>query len=320
MTRKSTNTKSNVPRINLRAQREKQGFTTKDIHIRVGIPLDHIEALETGVVPKALRGKKLLRSKQDYLKYLGFSKHSKLDVRKKKSRQTSFKSSTSRRAGSTEIVVPTTSKSIFTGFGIAVGMVLSLKALSVVLDNPTFSFDGMLDSVVESMNTSESNTPESESPSLTDNQTVIGSTIESTTQTIMTDTPSKDNTNVILASTTGSLGGSVSQSNTLQDNLNMLVNELIEEEIDEPSVGPSGPNIIKLKGVESTKVLFTCDGHVVFKGRIKRNQRLSCQFTNKSIVEMNDLMSLDIEHNDKRIRPMGPQSASRRLSFVHDDT
>ena len=316
MTRKSTNTKSNVPRINLRAQREKQGFTTKDIHIRVGIPLDHIEALETGVVPKALRGKKLLRSKQAYLKYLGFSKHSKLDVRKKRSRQTSVKTSSSRRAGSTEIVVPTTSKSIFTGFGIAVGMVLSLKALSVVLDNPTFSFDGMLDRMVDSMNT-----PESDPPSLTDNQTAIGSPTESTTQTIVTSTLSKeDNTNVVLASTTSSLGTSVSQSNTIQDNLNMLVNELIEEEIEEPSVGPTGPNIIKLKGIESTKVLFTCDGHVVFKGRIKRNQRLSCQFTNKSIVEMNDLMSLDIEHNDKRIRPMGPQSASRRLSFVHDDT
>ena len=316
MTRKSTNTKSNVPRINLRAQREKQGFTTKDIHIRVGIPLDHIEALETGVVPKALRGKKLLRSKQAYLKYLGFSKHSKLDVRKKRSRQTSVKTSSSRRAGSTEIVVPTTSKSIFTGFGIAVGMVLSLKALSVVLDNPTFSFDGMLDRMVDSMNT-----PESDPPSLTDNQTANGSPTESTTQTIVTSTLSKeDNTNVVLASTTSSLGTSVSQSNTIQDNLNMLVNELIEEEIEEPSVGPTGPNIIKLKGIESTKVLFTCDGHVVFKGRIKRNQRLSCQFTNKSIVEMNDLMSLDIEHNDKRIRPMGPQSASRRLSFVHDDT
>ena len=312
MTRKSPNTKSNVPRINLRDQREKQGFTTKDVHIRVGIPLDHIEALETGVVPKALRGKKLLRSKQTYLTFLGFSKHSKLDVRTKKSRQTNLHTSFARRAGSTEIVVPTTSKSIFTGFGIAIGMVLSLKALSVVLDNPTFSFDGMLDSMVDSMNT-----PESDSPSLTDNSSPIASTPQPT----MTNTISKDNsTDVVLASTTGSLGNSVSQSNTIQDNLNMLVNELIEEEIQEPLDGPTGPNIITLKGIESTKVLFTCDGHVVFKGRIKRNQRLSCQFTNKSIVEMNDLMSLEIKHNDKRIRPMGPQSASRRLSFVHDDT
>ena len=51
---------SDTPRVNLRVSREKQGLTTKDIHIRVGIPLEHIEALETGVVPKALRGKKLL--------------------------------------------------------------------------------------------------------------------------------------------------------------------------------------------------------------------------------------------------------------------
>ena len=312
MTRKSTQTKSTVPRINLREQREKQAFTTKDVHIRVGIPLDHIEALETGVVPKALRGKKLLGSKQAYLKFLGFSKNSKLDVRNKKVRQSNKKNSLSKRAGSTEIVIPTPSKSILTGFGIAVAMVLSLKTLSLALDNPTFSFDGMLDSIVESMNTSNT-----DAQSMTENQT----TVESTTQTSMANTLSEDhNTGIALASTSGSLGRAVSQSNTLQDNLNMLVNELIVEEVNDAPSGPTGPNIVKLKGIESTKVLFTCDGHVVFKGRIKRNQRLSCNFTNKSIVEMNDLMSLDIEHNDKRIRPMGPQSSSRRLSFVHDDT
>ena len=312
MTRKSSNSNSNVPRINLREQREQQGFTTKDVHIRVGIPLDHIEALETGVVPKALRGKKLLRSKQAYLKFLGFSKHSKLDVRKKKSRQKNRTTSFSKRAGSTEIVIPTTSKSVFTGFAIAMAMVLSLKSLSVVLDNPTFSFDGMLDSMVESMNT-----PTPDSQSMTENQTIV----ESTTQIPVINTLSKDhNTSVALASTSGLLGGVVSQSNTIQDNLNMLVNDLIEEKVNDTPLGPTGPNIIKLKGIEPTKVLFTCDGHVVFKGRIKRNQRLSCHFTNRSIVEMNDLMSLDIEHNKKRIRPMGPQSSSRRLSFVHDDS
>ena len=81
-----TQTQESTPRVNLRHERERRSLTIKDIHIRVGIPLEHIEALESGVVPQALRGKKLLRSKQAYLSFLGYLKHSKLDVRRRRRR------------------------------------------------------------------------------------------------------------------------------------------------------------------------------------------------------------------------------------------
>ena len=80
----SNNQRIDIPRVNLRHERERRDLTINDIHIRVGIPLEHIEALESGVVSQAIRGKKLLRSKQAYLSFLGFPKHSKLDVRRRR--------------------------------------------------------------------------------------------------------------------------------------------------------------------------------------------------------------------------------------------
>ena len=99
-----------------------------------------------------------LRSKQAYLSFLGFPKHSKLDVFvvddvAQKTR--SIHVDNMKVPGSTEIVVPTTSKSIFTGFGLAVAMVLGLKTLSLALDNPAFSLEGMLDSMVDDLNETE---------------------------------------------------------------------------------------------------------------------------------------------------------------------
>ncbi len=279
-------------RVNLRVQRHQQGLTRKDIHIRVGIPLAHIEALETGVVPKSMRGKKLLHSKQAYLKFLGFSKHCKLDV-KTPTRKRKKSSKASSRTGSTEIVAPTTSRSIFTGFAIAATMVVGLKTLSIAFDNPSFSFDGMLDSMVAQLNEADTE-----------------GTREKTSETISP----KNNTLTAPAN----LASSIASTANSQGNLDALVSDLLTD-LEEPEpVGPTGPNSLELRVVERSRIVFTCDGHIVKRGLVKRNDRLECQFGERAIVELSDLLAVEVRHNDKKVKPMGPQGAGRRLTFVHD--
>ncbi len=281
---RSKNEKDKQKRVNLRVQRSKQGLTRKDIHIRVGIPLAHIEALETGVVPKSMRGKKLLASKQAYLKFLGFSKHSKLDVKAPSPKRKNSSRSGS-RTGSTEIVAPTTSRSIFTGFAIAASMVIGLKTLSIAFDNPSFSFDGMLDSMVQELNESDT-----------------------------TDETALDQTLTAPSNLASSLAGKTSE----QGNLNALVSDLLTD-LEEPEPeGPTGPNSLTLRVMERTRIVFTCDGHIIKRGLVHRNDRLECQFSERAIVELTDLLAVEVRHNDKKVKPMGPQGASRRLTFLHE--
>lgn len=291
-------TKETTPRVNLRHEREHRSLTIKDIHIRVGIPLEHIEALESGVVPQALRGKKLLRSKQAYLSFLGFPKHSKLDVRRRRSRAESQRYSRrqSERTGSTEIVVPTTSKSIFTGFGLAVAMVLGLKTLSLALDNPSFSLEGMLDAIVEDLN----DTDTSQNTNLQ-----LSSSISQPATPLLTSTTS----GLALEKTTDSL----------DNNIDDLVKTLTEIEEESETAGPIGPHEVSVKVDERSRLFFVCDGHLMHKGSIQRGDTFTCNFSKKAIVDIHDPAAARITHNAKRVRPMGPQGSTRRLSFVHNE-
>lgn len=286
---------SDTPRVNLRVSREKQGLTTKDIHIRVGIPLEHIEALETGVVPKALRGKKLLRSKQAYLKYLGYPKHSKLDVRKRRPKRQSTRATA--RTGSTEIVPPTPTKSILTGFMIAIGMVTCLKTLALIFDDPEYSFDVMVDSMVERLNTPDPLAPDNKLSNLTNETDMV--------------------------SVSGSLSGSIAKSSSKdpQDDISAILNTFVSGDTiaDEEPTGPHGPNEIRIRSYESTKVSLICDGHVVFRGRVERFNNLECNFSERAVIDAKNLGVLEVVHNDKKIQPMGPQGYSRRLTFLHKD-
>lgn len=288
---------SDTPRVNLRIAREKQGLTTKDVHIRVGIPLEHIEALETGVVPKALRGKKLLRSKHAYLKYLGYPKHSKLDVRKRRPKRQSTIATA--RTGSTEIVPPTPSKSIITGFMIAIGMVTCLKTVALVFDDPEYSFDAMVDSMVERFNTPD---PETLSPT-----------------NKLSNLPNETD----MVSVSGALPGKMVKgaSHESQDNIGSILNTFVSGDTtaEEEPTGPNGPNELHIRSNESTKVVFICDGHVVFRGSINRYERLHCNFSERAVIDAKNLGVLEVVHNDKKIQPMGPQGYSRRLTFLHKD-
>lgn len=292
----STNQTTDTPRVNLRHERERRELTIKDIHIRVGIPLEHVEALESGVVPKALRGKKLLRSKQAYLSFLGFPKHSKLDVRRRHIETKRGSRGQRERTGSTEILVPTTSKSIFTGFGIAVAMVMGLKTLSMALDNPAFSLERILDAIVDDLNETEASTDQT----------------QHTSSSLVThETP-------LLTSTTSGLQLEKTSS-SLHNNIGGLVQDLVNLEEKEEPMGPTGPNEISIRVHEQSRLFFVCDGHLIHKGKIRRGDNFTCNFTQKAIVDIHDPASARITHNDKRVRPMGPQGDTRRLSFVHND-
>lgn len=293
-----TQTQESTPRVNLRHERERRSLTIKDIHIRVGIPLEHIEALESGVVPQALRGKKLLRSKQAYLSFLGYPKHSKLDVRRRRRRTGSGSTKSKRRqrerTGSTEIVVPTTSKSIFTGFGLAVAMVMGLKTLSLALDNPSFSLEGMLDSMVNELNETEP---------------------EAVTNLKLSSAISKEATPLLTSTTSGLRLEESTES--LQTNIDGLIEDLVKIE-PEPS-GPTGPNEVSIKVDERSRLFFVCDGTLLHKGPIKRGDHFTCNFSKKAIIDIHDPAAARITHNAKRVRPMGPQGTTRRLSFVHNE-
>ena len=293
----SSKQKKPAPRVNLRSERERRSLTIKDIHIRVGIPLDHIEALESGVVPQALRGKKLLRSKQAYLCFLGFPKHSKLDVRRKKRRSTGYSKQDYERTGSTEIAVPTTTKSIFTGFGLAVAVVLGLKTLSVAMDNPAFSLEGLMDSMINNMNAEE--------PQF--------NTVEQPTEAMLATVRSQSG----LTSTNAA--SSLTTNNTatlLQNNIDGLVDNIIEAE-EEIANEPHGPHEISIKVYERSKLFFMCDGYLLHKGYVQRGDIFECNFRGKAIVDMTDPSAAKITHDEKLVQPMGPQGNKRRLSFVH---
>ena len=293
-----TQTKESSPRVNLRHERERRSLTIKDIHIRVGIPLEHIEALESGVVPQSLRGRKLLRSKQAYLSFLGYPKHSKLDVRRRRRRSNSTGSShhQSERTGSTEIVVPTTSKSIFTGFGLAVAMVMGLKTLSLALDNPSFSLEGMLDSIVEELNNTDSS--------------------EDIANVKLSSSITKEST-PLLTNTTSGLRLQTS-TESVQNQIDNLVQDLVQLEDLDPSQSV-GPHEISIKVDERSRLFFVCDGHLLHKGLIKRGDTFTCNFSKKAIVDIHDPAAAQITHNAKRVHPMGPQGSTRRLSFVHNE-
>ncbi len=293
-----TQTKESTPRVNLRQERERRSLTIKDIHIRVGIPLEHIEALESGVVPQALRGRKLLRSKQAYLSFLDYPKHSKLDVRRRRRRSTSAGSSRrhGERTGSTEIVVPTTSKSIFTGFGLAVAMVVGLKTLSLAFDNPSFSLEGMLDSIVEDLNNTDAS--------------------EEIANVKLSSSLAKEST-PLLTNTTSGLRLK-SSTDSVQNQIDDLVQDLVQIEDPDPSES-IGPHEISIKVDERSRLFFVCDGHLLHKGLIKRGDTFTCNFSKKAIVDIHDPAAAQITHNAKRVHPMGPQGSTRRLSFVHNE-
>ena len=293
--RRKTSSLENRPRVNLRESRENKRLSIQDIHVRTGIPLEHIEALETGIVPNSLKGRKLLRSKHRYLEFLGHPTTARLEIRKRK-RKISTVHEPSAMTGSTEIEIPSTSRSIFTGFALAIGLVLGLKGLSLAMDNTNITIDGLIEDALD-LQTAES------------------------TETTSTTMPTPDSALVSAAGSSvasKSSDGDTDELNTIVDQLLTLTIEDQENPVSQEVLGPIGPNSLAIVAVETTHVHLVCDGYKIAKSEFKPGHKIACNYTNEATLHASDISNVTIKHNERRVRPMGPQGSERRLSFVQD--
>ena len=130
--------------INLREERIKRDYSLQDISIRTNIPLPHLEALETGIVPQKLRGRKLGTYKRLYLEFLGFPIDAKLRFKMKspKYEKTNTRRTRTSTTASQKIEHPSTMKAIGAGLALAGAMLGILKITSFVSEqNPTLFVD-----------------------------------------------------------------------------------------------------------------------------------------------------------------------------------
>ena len=285
--RRKSSTPQSRPKVNLQEIREERQLSIQDIQVRTGIPLEHIEALETGIVPDSLKGRKLLRSKHRYLIFLGQPKNARLEVRRKRRRVEYFEPSST--TGSTEIEIPSTSKSIFTGFALAIGLVLGLKSLSLAMDNESFSVDTLIEQGLALANEAEI----TEDRINLNQQSLLTSTSVNPVDEQTTDNPNEE------------LSGLVDDLLTITS----------EEEMGVPA-GPYGPNSIALKAVESTMMSLICDGYIITNKEFAPGQQTACNYSHEANIYVSDISNVEIKQNERRIHPMGPQGAARRLSFV----
>lgn len=285
----------NRPRVNLRESRENQHLSIQDIQVRTGIPLEHIEALETGIVPSSLKGRKLLRSKHRYLEFLGHPTTARLEVRKRNRTSNTFHEPTS-ITGSTEIEIPSTSRSIFTGFALAIGLVLGLKGLSFALDNSAITIDGLIEEALNLSNTD--------------------SAIETTAST----QPKND----ITLSSTSAASAVIHRNEKQADELNAFMDQLLtltvddEDAVQPEQIGPFGPNSLGIVALELTEVHLVCDGYKVAKREFAAGQKIACNYTHEATLHASDISNVKIKHNERQVHPMGPQGSERRLSFVQE--
>lgn len=289
------------PRVNLRESRENKRLSIQDIQVRTGIPLEHIEALETGIVPNSLKGRKLLRSKHRYLEFLGHPTTARLEVRKRRRKVQTIHEPTS-ITGSTEIEIPSTSRSIFTGFALAIGLVLGLKGLSFAMDNSSITIDGLIEDAL--------------------GLTTSNSTMANT-RSVEINHASKQEVSLASAA---AISTTINSTEEQADDINAFVDQLLtltvsddeETEAQEEPIGPFGPNSLVITVLETTNIHLVCDGYKIAKKQFKSGQKTACNYTHEATLHASDISNVKIKHNERRVRPMGPQGSERRLSFVQN--
>ena len=288
----STEDRSKVKSVNLRWEREKRKLTIKDISIQTGIPLDCIEALEKGIVPREMRGKKLLQHKQNYLAYLGFPIQCSLQFGiPEKERRGTFghahgnKNGTQVLTQTGDIEPPSTFTAIVVGCLIALVFVGVLKLSSTVMDDTEISVVGVLDSIFTQQDSQEENTILAEKTS-TDSAPASTSSMK-TTHSIEADL-SDDNTNTVA--------------------------EQHAEENAEPAETVK-KQLVKISAIDQTHVELICDGQVIHQGKLDRHNEQTCEYTEEVSVDIQDISRAEVSLNGTTIKPMGPQISKRRLVF-----
>ena len=80
-------------------------------------------------------------------------------------------------------------------------------------------------------------------------------------------------------------------------------------------IPPNKENHISIKATDHTKIEVVCDGEILYTGELPPAKTIRCDYDEESSVLVKDLSKVSIANNDRRISPMGPLSAKRRLIF-----
>ena len=264
-----------MTKVNLREERESRRISIKEVSYLAGIPVQFIEALETGIVPKRLRGPILLSYKKKYLKFLDLPKDSKLRFRTTKkqvppTRKRGHQTKTILTTTTNGIQQPSTLQSMAVGFSLAIGCIVILKMASTVLDT---------------------------SPK---------------TETILeaTDTTNKKNIEGASANVAASVQHSWLDSffqKTVPIHSAQADEVLVPEDIGSLTVYATEDTKVKLHCDE--ELLY--NGYL--KSGQKNIQ--ICQFNEKVSLWVKDVSRVRLSFNDRLIRPMGPQDTARTFLF-----
>ena len=265
-----------MTRINLREERERRHITIKDVSYIAGIPVQFIEALETGIVPKKLRGPILLSYKKKYLKFLELPQDSKLRFRTSKQQLPPSKNRRNRTktlltTTTNGIKQPSTLQSMAVGFSLAICCIVVLKLISSIFDTPANA---------------------TEPPPTTEKTSIEATDVAASVQTSWIDS--------LLQATIPEEGSEEQDSPPAEaappkDVATMTVYANENTKIQLHCDGALLYNGYLEKGSDNTQI---------------------CEFTDKVSLWSKDVSRVRISFNDRLIRPMGPQDTARTFVFT----
>ena len=265
----------NKLRVNLREERIKRDFSLQDISIRTNIPLPFLEALETGIVPQDLRGRKLAKYKLRYLEFFGFSPDAKLRFKMKQPKYEQTRS-TKTRTVSQKIEQPSTIKALVTGIALAGAMIGLLRITSHFLEQePTIPLEASLHQDKELLQTKELS--------------------------------QKINTEINTEIKELEVSSAVSSISPLLTPRFAMAKEISEEEQFQSSLHVEANDI--------TRVEVLCDGKILASKRLEPSDSIVCKYNKEASIFVRDISRVTIENNERQIHPMGPLSKGRRLVF-----
>ena len=267
-----------MSKVNLREERENRNISIRDVSNKAKIPVQYIEALETGIVPQKLRGPILLSYKKKYLKFLRLPLDSKLRFKTKNrklpaSTNSRYRTKTILTTTTNGIKQPSTLQSMAIGFTIAVICIASLKLISTVLDTQTSTPKKVeikkQKSAITQIKTSEKNSP------------ATTSWLDSFFQTTVNDAQAAER------------------------------NDSIDTE-----VVPEGGRL-SITAKEETKVRMYCDSSLKYTGFLQKGKDYTqlCTFQEDASIWVQDVSRVKIAFNNRYVRPMGPQDTARTLNF-----
>jgi cytoskeletal protein RodZ len=265
-----------MTKVNLRQERELRNISVKELSHQARIPIQFIEALETGIIPQKLRGPILLSYKKKYLLFLDLPQDSKLRFRTTKRKiapsRSGHRTRTILTTTTNGIRQPSTIQSMAIGFSLAVICVVSLKLLSSVLEST---------SKQEIASTQVTAEPIKKESAETDKKYTQSSLKSSWLDDFVTQTVS------------------LSEAHAAEN-----------KQEDYSSLSLYATDETKVRFYCDSKLL-----HSGFLKRGKKHLQ-NCKFNEEVSIWIKDISRVKIYFNKRLIRPMGPQDTPRTLNFT----